>query len=161
MKTFREENGLTFIEIILSLTILAILSSTAFVWFLDYYRQTELDSSAKSIVNILRKAQSNSTSGKDFKNWGAYFDDANNKLVLFRDEGSGYGNGGGIAVKEENYLSSLITISSISLNGGGKEIIFNGPRGETLQYGIVRIEDSQNGNFKDITITQLGLIGSQ
>lgn len=161
MKIFCKENGLTLIEIILSLTILAILSSMAFVWFLGYYRQTELDSSAKSMVNILRNAQSNSMSGKDSKNWGVYFDDMNNKLVLFRDEGSGYGDGSGIAVKEENYLSSLIIISSISLNGGGKEIIFNSPRGETLQYGIIKIEDLKNSSFKNITVTQLGLISGQ
>lgn len=161
MKIFCKENGLAFIEIILSLAILAILSSTAFVWFLNYYRQTELDSSAKSMVNIIRKAQSNSTSGKDSKNWGVYFDDANNKLVLFRDEGSGYGDGGGIVVKEENYLSSLVIISSISLNGDGKEIIFNSPKGETLRYGTIKIEDPKNGSFKNITVTRLGLISVQ
>lgn len=161
MKIFFKENGLTLIEIILSLTILAILSSMAFVWFLGYYRQTELDSSAKSIVNTLRKAQSNSTSGKDSKNWGVYFDDTNNKLVLFRDEGSGYGDGSGIAVKEESCLSSLVIISSIFLNGSGKEIIFNSPQGETSQYGTIKIEDPKNSNFKNITVTQLGLISSQ
>ena len=161
MKIFYKENGLTLIEIILSLTILAILTSMSFVWFLDYYRQTELDSSAKSIVNILRKAQSNSTSGKDSKNWGVYFDNTNNKLILFRDEGSGYGDGSSIAIKEENYLSSFVTIVSISLNGGGKEIIFDSPRGETSQYGTIEIKDPKNNNSRNIAVTQLGLISSQ
>lgn len=154
--------GITLIEIILSIAILSVLLSGIFIWFLGYHRKAELDSNSKIIISVLRQAQSNSKSGKDSKEWGVRFDSSNNRFIFFRDEGSGYGNGSGIIVKEESYLSSFVKISDISLNGGGDEIIFNKPKGETVQYGTIRIEDTNtSGNYLDIIVSSVGLISSQ
>lgn len=126
---------------------------------MGYQRQADLDSTAKMAVDALRDAQSRSASGKDFKRWGVYFDSAGNKFVLFRDDGTGYG---GATIKEENFLSSFARIGNISINGGGQEIIFNNPNGDTSQYGTIRIEQANNSaNFKDIIVTSLGKIDRQ
>lgn len=158
--------GFSLIELLLVTAILAILSTGAIIWFIGYERQSELDSAAKTIVDVARDAQSRSMSGKDFKNWGVYLDNVGNKFILFRDEGGGYATA---TAKEENYLSSFVKISSITLNGGGNETIFNKPKGGTSQYGTangnntaLRVEQINNSNsYKNIIITPLGRIDRQ
>lgn len=153
-------------EVIISVAILATLASSVIISFFGYQRNIELESAAKAIVKTLRDAQSRSISGKDFKNWGVYFDGANNKFVLFRDEGGGYATA---AVKEENYPSNFVKISSITLNGGGSETVFSKPKGNTSQYGTangnntaVKIEQANNSSsYKNIIITSLGAIDFQ
>ncbi len=158
--------GFSLIELMITIAIIAIFSSGAVIWFFGYQRQAELDSAAKNIVNTLRDAQARSVSGKDFKPWGVYFDISGSKYVLFRNEGGGYA---AAAVKEENYLSSFVKISAVTLNGGGNEIIFNKSAGDTAQFGsangnntAVKLEQSgASGNYKNIIVTGLGKINSQ
>ncbi len=155
----KKTRGFSLIEILLVTAIVALLASGTVIWFFGYYRQAEIDSAAKDIIGILREAQARSMAGKDFKPWGVYFDSANNKAVLFRNDGSGYG---GATMKEENYLSAAAKISAITLDGGGSEIIFNKPNGDTAQFGTIRIEEASNSaNFQDITVNQLGKIDSR
>lgn len=177
------KNGFSLIELMLVMAILAILSSGVAIWFFGYQRQVEIDSVSKMIVDTLRDAQSRSISGKDFKPWGVCFDAIDNKFILFRNDcnnngamdngetGVDCGGGGcfdcdskcnGVAVKEENYLSSFVKIGNVSLFGGGNKIIFNNLGGGAAQYGTVRIEQSNNSSgFKDIIITELGKIDKQ
>ncbi len=155
------KSGFSLIELLLVMAILAILSTGVAIWFLGYQRQAEIDSGSKMIVGALRDAQSRSISGKDFKRWGVYFDAAGNKFILFAEKAEGQGFSTA-EVKEENYLSNFVKFGSISLNGGGSEIIFNKPGGDSSQFGTIRIEEASNSaNFQDITVNQLGKIDSR
>ncbi|MDF1498117.1 MAG: prepilin-type N-terminal cleavage/methylation domain-containing protein [Patescibacteria group bacterium] len=149
--------GFSLIEIIITISILALMSSGTYIWFASYQRQAELDSGAKTIVTSLRDAQSRSISGNDFKEWGIFFDDTNNKFILFRDEGSGYA---GASIKEENYLSSFIIFDSTSLAGGCNEIIFKKPKGNTNQTCSIKITDTNGNSFRNISVSSLGLISN-
>ena len=155
---YKNRKGFSLIEIIISISILAIISSSAFVWFINYQRQTELDSVSKIIISVLRDAQSRSTSGRDNKKWGVLFDNSNNKLILFRDEGFGYATA---TIKEENYLSQFIKIDESSLAEGCNEIIFINSKGNTAKNCVIKIVDLGNdNNFINISITSLGLISN-
>ena len=155
---YKNRKGFSLIEIIISISILAIISSSAFVWFVSYQRQTELDSVSKIIISVLRDAQSRSTSGTDNKKWGVLFDNSNNKLILFRDEGFGYATA---TIKEENYLSQFIKIDESSLAEGCNEIIFINSKGNTAKNCVIKIVDLGNdNNFINISITSLGLISN-
>lgn len=157
MKTFKSYSGFSLIEILLVISILAIISTSVFIWFSNYQRQTEIESASKMIIGSLRDAQSRSISGKDFMGWGIFFDDTNNKFILFRDEG-GYA---GASVKEETYLSSYVEFDGNSLSGGCNEIIFEKISGAAAQNCAIKIVDKSNSsNFIDITITGSGLIGN-
>jgi prepilin-type N-terminal cleavage/methylation domain-containing protein len=157
MKKFKFYSGFSLIEILLVISILAIISTSIFMWFSTYQRQTETESASKMIISSLRDAQSRSTSGKDFMKWGVFFDDTSNKFILFRDEG-GYA---GASLKEETYLSKYVEFDSDSLMGGCNEIIFEKIHGETSQNCTIKIVDkSSNANFIDITITSSGLISN-
>ena len=153
---YKNKKGFSLIEIIISISILAIMSSSAFIWFVNYQRQTELDSASKIITSALRDAQSRSISGRDNKKWGVLFDRGNNKFILFRDEGSGYATA---IVKEENYLSQFTEIDESSLAEGCDEIIFINSKGNTAKNCVIKIVDSSNANnFRNISITSVGLI---
>ena len=152
----KNKKGFSLIEILISISILAVISSSAFIWFVSYQRQTELDSASKIIRSALRDAQSRSISGKDNKKWGVLFDSGNNKFVLFRDEGSGYATA---TIKEENYLSQFLKIDENSLAEGCDEVIFINSKGNTAQNCVIKIVDLSNANnFRNISITSVGLI---
>lgn len=157
MKISKSYSGFSLIEILLVVSILAIISTSAFIWFSNYQRQTEIESASKMIISSLRDAQSRSISGKDFMKWGIFFDGTGNKFILFRDEG-GYA---GATIKEETYLSSYVEFDSASLSGGCNEIIFEKINGATAQNCTIKIIDkSDNANFSGITITSSGLISN-
>jgi prepilin-type N-terminal cleavage/methylation domain-containing protein len=157
MKKSKSYSGFSLIEILLVISILVIISTSVFLWFANYQRQTEIESASKMIMSSLRDARSRSTSGKDFMKWGVFFDGANNKFILFRDEG-GYA---GATVKEETYLSKYVEFDSASLSGGCNEIIFEKINGATAQNCAIKIADKSNAsNFIDITITSSGLISN-
>lgn len=157
-------NGFSLIEILLAMAILLIFASGVATWFTGYQRQTELDSTVKLIVGTLRDAQSRAAAGKDFKNWGVYFDVVESKFVLFRDEGLGYNNGTDIKIREDNYLPDRLkfnsdSINSLADNGATKGVVFKIPGGDTTQFGTIKIEDPANSiDYRNITITPLGLV---
>jgi len=154
MKILKSSCGFSLIEILLVISILAILSTSSFAWFSNYQRQTEIKSVSNIIVSSLRDAQSRSISGKDFMRWGIFFDDANNKLILFRD------NSGIMEANEESFLSTYITLKS-DINPGCDKIIFEKINGSTIKNCTIRIFDKSNdSNFVDITVTNSGLISS-
>ena len=152
MKTSKSYHGFSLIEILLVISIISIISASAFTWFSSYQRQTEIESASRIITSSLRDAQSRSTSGKDFKKWGVSFEDSNNKFILFRD------NSGVMEAREENFLSSFVSIKS-DFTPGCNKIIFDNINGSTSQNCTIRISDkSNNSNFVDITVTSFGLI---
>lgn len=152
MKTSKPLSGFSLIEILLVISTLAILSTSTFIWFAGYQRQTEVSSAAKKIISSLRDAQSRSISGKDFKKWGVLFEDTNNKFILFSD------NEGVMEITEEFFLSSFITLES-NFTAGCDKIIFEKNKGSTTQDCLIRVSDAGNEtSFIEITITSFGLI---
>ncbi|MBW6441172.1 prepilin-type N-terminal cleavage/methylation domain-containing protein [Patescibacteria group bacterium] len=157
MIIFRSHSGFTLLELMLVISILAIISVSSFTWFSSYKQQTDIQSSSNIIISSLRDAQSRSISGKDFMKWGIFFDSTNNRFTLFRDEG-GYA---AATVKEEISLSNYIKLDSNSLAGGCDEIIFEKVTGATTQNCTIRIlAKSDNSNFADITVTNSGMISN-
>lgn len=153
---FKNNCGFSLIEIMIVIAILALLSAGVTIWFFNYRLQAEMDSGVKTIINVLRDAQTRSISGKDSRLWGVYFDSAGNKVFLFRDDGTGFA---GSTVKEENNLSSALKINSGSVSGGCGEIIFNKPGGGTALDCTIKIEEAGNsGSFTNIIITKAGRI---
>lgn len=156
----KRKHGFSLIEIMLSIAIIAVLAVGVSMMLNNYKRSIELDYESKSVVSIIRKAQTYSATGKDEKRWGVYFA-SDNKVILFRDEGGGYATA---IYKEEYPLSSSVIIGSVSLNGGGSEIIFNGQNGSTSQYGnangnstALTLQDSQNSSILvNIIVTEPG-----
>lgn len=146
--------GFSLIELLISIAILAIFASSVSLWLGGYRKSADLDSSSKIIISSLRSVQAKALAGNEAKNWGVSFDQANNKISTFNDDGS---------VKttiKEDYLPDTITINSDSILGGCNEIIFLRPNGESLRNCTIRIEDRADpGTYKDITVKTSGFVG--
>ena len=84
--------------------------------------------------------------------WGVYF--TSDSFVLFL--GPTY-----IAEADDNIptvLSSSMTISNISLNGGGTDVLFDDPYGDTDEYGSLLISDVTTSKTKTISINEMGMV---
>ena len=113
--------------------------------------RSELNAAADEIVQILRKAQTFTISGKGDSVYGVHFEV--DRYVYF--EGATYN-----PLSSDNgvfLLPDILTLDQISLNGGGAEVIFSRPYGDTTNYGSLRIylNDSQS---RILTISSVGQI---
>ena len=86
--------------------------------------------------------------------WGVHFE--SNKYVLFK--GSVYSAVD--SYNEEITLPDVLTISAITFNGGGSEVVFSKITGETLNFGTTTIQNDL-GESKNILINSYGTIESQ
>ena len=58
----------------------------------------------------------------------------------------------------EIVLPESVSIQNVNLNGGGNDIVFTAPFGETPDYGSLDFVVDQLDDFKTITISSLGTI---
>lgn len=158
---FRARRAFSLIEVLLSLAILALLASIASISFLSYQREEALNSEAQSLISVLRLARERTIALEDNKAWGVHFEiHPSNKYVLFRDEGNGYN---GATLKIFYSTGNSVAIDSLSLNGGGQDVIFEKLTGQTSNYGTgdnyqaIVLKD-RRGVAKSVLISPLGRI---
>lgn len=129
MKLIRLHNkGFTIIETIIVLGLLVIFGSIALVSFQSSRDTRNLATSTQDILSILRLAQARTLSGENNSVWGVHL--AQNQFALF--QGPTFA---GSPVVESYNLPSSLELVSISLNGGGSDIIFKRITGTTDQNG--------------------------
>ena len=163
---WHSQTGFNLVEILLAIAILALLASFGFLSYSGYQRKVELDTTSRQLVETLRHAQGKAVSGEADKPWGVHFNaDPINSYVLYRDDGSGYA---GATQKETTNLSGYIKMSTVSIQGGGSDVLFQKRTGTTTTYGsgsgneAVRLEDiSSSGSYRKITITSQGRIDAE
>lgn len=148
----QKQFGFTLVELIVVVGVIAILAVAALPFSGAFFGQNELQQRTFGIVDALRRAQSRSMSGMAGDTWGAHFESGGYSIFM----GASYnpadpGN-------EDNVLPNAITISGISLNGGGNDIIFNRIIGDTANYGGFRVNDANSSSYAEITVNQAGLI---
>ncbi len=124
--------GFTLIEILVAMAILVLIAFLAIASFTTFRQQVEIDSSSQNILSVLRLARSKTLASESEDNYGVHFQ--SDKYVLFK--GTVY-DSNDAANKEYSLTDS--EIYSISLNGGGSDVIFNRIRGTTEEYGNVAI----------------------
>lgn len=155
MKNTAIRKGITLLEIILVIAALTIMVSGTFTIFSSFITNTYVDDTAQEIVHALRKANTNTIARLYDLRWGVYFNDASPSSFTFF-AGDNY------AARSTQYdavtnLPASLTFSQISLNGGGKEVVFRKIAGDTTQYGFLKVR-STGGQERTVTINQLGQI---
>ncbi len=149
--TLNPKHGFTVIEVLIAIAIVGVLSSLSVAYFNSFLARNELKNESLKIVDMLRRARGQAMAGQDDSQWGVHFETG--KYVLFR--GSSYSAGD--SFNEEITLPAVLTISAITLNGSGSEVIFSKIRGETSQYGTTTISNDINES-KNIVINSVGNI---
>lgn len=147
------KNGFTLLEILVSIAIITLL--TAIGWnTLSRFRQTvDLNRSAEAGISSLNDARSRTLSSVDSSQYGVHFQ--TDSVVLFK--GTSYATSNPDNV--EFLVPGTVQISSISLTGGGSDVLFARLTGATNQSGTITFRLSANtAETRMITILSSGVI---
>lgn len=147
--------GFTVIEILVVVGILAVLTAIVFATFVQFRKHQALEKDTELIVEVLSQAHAQTLSSQNSSQYGVHF--SASQITLFA--GNVYSAG---ASTNQNYsINSLDTILTISLNGGGADVVFNRLSGESSQYGTITVSSPSTSRTKTVTIYKTGVIESR
>jgi type II secretory pathway pseudopilin PulG len=137
--------ALTLVELVLVISLIAILTAGALVSFTGSRRQYALKFSSENLVNELRRAHIFSRENRDDKSWGIRILDSKNYILINRD------------VAGETIKYTFRLPESVTFETSGIDIWFDQVTGNTasdINFGIL----SDGGMTKIINISQYGII---
>jgi prepilin-type N-terminal cleavage/methylation domain-containing protein len=143
--------GLTLIEVLVAVSIIALVSTVSIYGFIKTSRSQALSKNSYMILTVLNQARSHTLASKDNSAYGVYFEA--NRMILFKGEVFNPSD-------EENksiLLPSTVSISTISLSGQN-QVAFERLTGRALQYGtLVLTLVSDPADIQVITIHRSGV----
>ncbi len=146
------QKGLTLIEIIIAIGILALVSTIGVGVFSSFKKSSDLSSTADSALTMLIQARAKTLSAENEARHGVHFE--GEKIVFY----SGDVYGAGAPDNQEIPVPSTVELSSITLSGGGNDVLFNKLNGETDNDGTVVFRlKSDVSKTRTIFIRETGL----
>lgn len=119
--------GFTALEILIVIAILGILLSVILPSFTNFRRSSLLNTDTQNLVTLINRARILSVASKDDSQWGIHLETS--KAVLFK--GITYATS--TATNEVHIFNTGLALSSIAINGGGSDILFEKVTGATVQ----------------------------
>lgn len=144
--------GFSLIELLIIIGVIALISAGSVTVFKNFRNQQGLNKDAELIVEILQRARSQTLTSQNSSQYGVHI--SASKITLFT---GGTYSAGDPANKDFPFTLSD-SILTISLNGGGSDVIFQRLSGETNQSGTIVLTSVAEGKSKTITIYKTGLI---
>lgn len=152
---FNHKSGFTLIELIMVIAIMALLFGIFLGTFVKFRKNQALAMDTDTVISLLRQARNQTLSSKNSASYGVHFTAP--KVTIYT--GPTYSSG---ATDNQDFtLSSTDTILTITLSGGGSDVLFNRLTGETSQNGTVVISSPGISETKTVTIYKTGLVESQ
>ena len=148
------QRGVTLMEVLMVIGIIATLSVLSFVAFRNLNSTRALEGEAGRVAGELQKARALTLSSKNQAQFGLHVQAS--QVTLFQ----GVVFVAGSSTNTVTGLNPLITISSISLAGGGSDVVFNRLSGKTAENGTITLSRT-GGASKTITIYSTGLVEMQ
>ncbi|MDP3725925.1 MAG: prepilin-type N-terminal cleavage/methylation domain-containing protein [bacterium] len=149
---FEFSRGFTLIEIIIATSILLFVSILGMAAFSSFKGSADISSAADTTLTYLIQARSKTLSAENGTHYGVHVESG--KIVLY--QGAVYVAGG--PGNEEITIPKTVDFYSVSLNGGGNNILFKKLSGETDNYGTIGIRlKSDTSRMKTIIIRETGL----
>lgn len=147
--------GFSLLEIIIVIGILILLAALGTGSLLQFSKTTDLNSSVEAGVSLLLEARAKTLSSQEESQYGVHFESG--KIVLFK--GAAYSSSD--PLNEETALPSSVETASISLNGGGSDVIFKKLTGETDQYGTITFRlKSNTASVRMLSILATGVVSA-
>ncbi len=144
--------GFTLVEILVVIGIIFLLSIITFSSFSNLNKKELLDKESLKVLSIIQDARSLTLSSKNSSQYGVYFE--GDKVTFFAGDSYNPLNSDNLITD----LSSQVIISSINLDGGGLELVFERLNGRTQQFGTVVMElVSDSSSSKTIRVFETGL----
>ncbi len=151
-----KKNGFTLLEVLISISILAVIGVIGFTYLANYRRSSQLNLEAGRIVGYFRQTQNNAIAGKNLSDWGIHFSnpsgDGGDFFVIF--EGSSFGSS---TTTERIYLNKGVGFS-IPADDSSIDVIFQRNSGRTSSSTISIISKVNINLSKQIQINSLGQI---
>ena len=158
MRNSKFNRGLTFIEVLVVVGIIAVLVILFIVNFRVFQKESDLSDTTEEILNAFRLVQSKTLASEEASQYGVYFDNiaSPGRYVLFK--GSSYATRN-LNFDEIHKLPSSVEIYEINL-AGGKEVVFERLTGKALPAGNLSIRlIADPAKTKTIYIESSGLVG--
>lgn len=143
-------SGFTLIELIMVLTIMAVLAAIVFSSFIKWRDSNSLSKDTETIISVLRQARNQTLSSKNSSVYGVRF--ATTTVTLFA--GTNYSVS---TTTNKVFNLGKGNILTITLAGNGKDVVFQRLTGETSQNGTVVISSPRLTTIKTITIYKTGV----
>ena len=151
-KNFSLQKGFTLIEILIVITVLAMISTLIFASFSKFNSAQILNGTTQTVLSILDEARALTLASKNNLSYSVHFETS--KVVLFK--GTTYSASD--TDNDVTILNNRVTVSDISLNGGGSDVLFDKLTGKTSQSGTITITLTSDANrFKTIKIGTAGV----
>jgi prepilin-type N-terminal cleavage/methylation domain-containing protein len=145
--------GFTFIETLVAIAVLALLAAIAVNGLSSFQKSGELLRSADIVAGVLRDARGRTLASRNNSAYGVHFDAES--VVLFA--GAIYNSGA--ASNEVTLIPARTAISTITLVGGGDDVVFGRLSGEVTPTGTITIRVRQEpSKTKEIRIYQSGVV---
>lgn len=143
--------GFTALEILIVIAILGILLSVILPSFMNFRRSSLLNTDTMNLITLINRARLLSVSSKDDDQYGIHLESS--KAVLFK--GSVYS--AGTTTNETHTFSTGLTLSSIAVNGGGSEVLFEKVTGATTQNATTTLLVTGTTSSTTVLILQTGV----
>lgn len=147
-------NAFTVIEVLIAIGIITVLAGLSIPTANTFLSRNELNTEALKITDALRRAKVQSMFGAEDSAWGVHFTSAD--YTVFR--GSTYNPAD--SFNSTVTLPGVLTISGITINGGGSDVIFDRVFGTTSTFGTTTIQNDA-AEIRIIVINPAGTINLQ
>lgn len=149
----KDIKGFSLIEVVVAMAIMIILISITILIGRSFNNTENLESAGRIIGEKVKLAKARSLGALNDTNYGVHFE--NNRIVVFA--GSVYADG---ALTNEIFnLPGNIDINSISLAGGGPDMVFGRLTGTTANYGSIGFRVANDSSkSKQMTVNEEGQI---
>lgn len=146
----KKGEGFTLIELILVVALMAIIGGMSAPFFPSFQVSSDLYTYTDTVARTLRRAQSQSITGKNENSWGVYFNTVDSTVTLF------YGNN--YATRDQSYDEvENIPASFDFVTDFSDEIFFDLYSGSPSAAGSV-VLTSSNSESETVLINSLGVI---
>ena len=148
------KRGITFIEVLVTISIILIISGIVFLNLSSFRNQQSLKNTAVDIVSILNEAKQNTLSSLNSTNYGVHFEQDSVTLFI----GAVYSSDS-VTNKTTIFDSSVLIPAQGGINvGGGDDVVFERLTGETIGGTITLQSSADASKQKIINISKTGLV---
>jgi prepilin-type N-terminal cleavage/methylation domain-containing protein len=146
MPNMKKLRGFTLLEVMLSVSILAIMAGIMMPMYLSFMTRNDLDIAVNTIVEGFRRAQTLSQAGGGDTTWGVHIQTGS--ILLYK--------GVNYASRDATYDEDTSMPNSI-VPAGVLDVVFAKATGLPQSYGTTTLT-SQNNETRTITLNQKGMV---